>query len=406
MVKRRLITADSHAAVPPTLADELPPKLRAKVPHLEERRDGVYVIRPIPGIADMQGRADQGDMTTQSLAAGIKVDPDDEAMVAQILYGDVATEAHPCFTAEGRLAEMARDGVVAEVLIGSAQMGVLADSQVGTAWAEVTNDWAAETFGEHLDQFAVGINLPLSDVHACVKELERAAALGLGPALLPDVYPGRPFSDAFWEPLWEAAAGLQVPVVCHLSGGRTANQSSGREAFSAPSFGSRDLVSGLAHISVGLAETVGWFVMGGVLERHPNLQVVMTEGGAGWLGWLMGFLDFYHQQRWSSSDGIQRMLGFVDERPLISELPSHYVRRQVKCTFMHDPAAIAQREFTGTDCLIWGNDYPHIEGVFPYSQKAVDEQFADVPEDEILAIVHDNAAALYGLDQTRLAATG
>jgi predicted TIM-barrel fold metal-dependent hydrolase len=65
---------------------------------------------------------------------------------------------------------------------------------------------------------------------------------------------------------------------------------------------------------------------------------------------------------------------------------------------MWDPLAISTREVTGLDCLLWGNDYPHNEGSFPYSQEWVDKQFAGVPEHEIDAVVRGNAARLFGLD--------
>jgi predicted TIM-barrel fold metal-dependent hydrolase len=64
---------------------------------------------------------------------------------------------------------------------------------------------------------------------------------------------------------------------------------------------------------------------------------------------------------------------------------------------MEDPVAIRNRDLTGLDCLMWGNDYPHQEGVFPDSQKWIDKQFAGVPEAEIMQIVHDNAARTFGL---------
>jgi predicted TIM-barrel fold metal-dependent hydrolase len=405
--QRRLITADSHSVAPLTLANELPERLRSKVPHLEKRSDGMYLVRPWPAIPDEDGNVEQGDMMTKRLAAGVQVDPDDDAAIARLYYGDVTVEAVPNFTVEQRLAEMALDGVVGEVLMGSGTSGMLSDPEIGLAWAQLNNDWSADTYRDHLDQFAPGIDLPLYDATVAAKELERAAALGLRPGLLPDFVPNRPYSSAFWEPLWDAAAALHVPLVFHLSGARSAKpdkpQTSmgmtagdGRQVLS---FGSSDMVTGLATISVGVSETVGWLVMSGVLERHPDLQVVMTESGAGWLAWLMDFMDFYHQQRWSGPDGAMRLAGFIDKRPKIAELPSHYVRRQVKCTFMHDTAAIRQRDFTGLDCLMWGNDYPHIEGTFPYSQDAVEGQFAGVPEHEIMQIVHDNAANLYRLDQ-------
>ena len=77
--------------------------------------------------------------------------------------------------------------------------------------------------------------------------------------------------------------------------------------------------------------------------------------------------------------------------------PSYYLKRQAHATFMWDPLAIQTRNYTGTDCLLWGNDYPHPEGSFPYSEQWNDKQFAGVPEDEIDAMVHGNAAKIFGI---------
>jgi len=389
---RRLITTDSHVSVPLSLAEEMPPEYRFKVPHLEQRGDGVYLVRPLPGVRAADGSRDQGNHITQALAAGIKVDPDDEAMLARRSYGNVADEANPGFTVADRLAEMARDGVVGEVLIGAGGFGSLSDPEVDVIWASLMNDWLTDTYKDHFDKFAVGINLPLSDVAASVKELERAASLGMRPALLPDIVPGRPYVLPEWEPLWEAAAGLGLPIIFHLTGGRHANP--GTQLASAE-FQSADTSSGFAFISAGVAETVAWLTNTGVLDRYPDLNVVMTESHAGWLGWLIEFLDFYYHSRFSGPRGIMQMRGTETGKPRIPAPPSYYIKRQVKCTFMYDPVAVALRDVTGTDCLMWGNDYPHIEGIFPDSQALVDKQFAGVPEAEITAIVHDNAAKLY-----------
>jgi len=45
-----------------------------------------------------------------------------------------------------------------------------------------------------------------------------------------------------------------------------------------------------------------------------------------------------------------------------------------------------------------GNDYPHREGSFPFSQEWVDKQFADVPEDEADAMVRGNATRIFGIN--------
>jgi predicted TIM-barrel fold metal-dependent hydrolase len=396
--QRPLITTDSHVAVPLSIADELPARLRDRVPHLETRADGVYLVRPLPGLADDEGKVDEGDLMSQMLAAGVKVDADDELTLARVAYGNVAAEASPGFSVEHRLAEMARDGVVGEVLIGNGGFGPLGDPEVDVPWAQLNNDWLAQEYRDHLDTFAVGINLPLSSVDASVKELERAAALGMRPGLLPDIIPGRPYILPEWEPLWEAAAGLKIPLIFHLTGGRLGGPAQAMAQKASAPFQTKDPISSLVFVSGAVAETVSWLVNTGVLERHPDLQVVMTESSAGWLGWLMEFMDHYHFARYSDGKvGMAARLFAGDDRPSLSAPPSYYVRRQVKATFMWDPAAIKLRDITGVECLMWGNDYPHIEGVFPDSQAAVDKQFAGVPEDEILAMVHDNAAALYGL---------
>jgi predicted TIM-barrel fold metal-dependent hydrolase len=83
--------------------------------------------------------------------------------------------------------------------------------------------------------------------------------------------------------------------------------------------------------------------------------------------------------------------------PKLGALPSDYVRRQVHITFGADRAAILAREVTGVEPLLWASDYPHPEGTWPESQKAIERTFEGVPDAEIDAIVGLNARALYRL---------
>jgi predicted TIM-barrel fold metal-dependent hydrolase len=389
-----LITTDSHVEAPISLADELPERLRQRVQHLEERADGVYLVRPLPAIAGADGMTDTGNMMTQMLAAGIKIDPDDDGLLARIQYADVAAEADPGFTVEQRLKEMARDGIVGEVLISTGSIGVLSDAEVAVPWATLMNDCFADTYRGHFDKFAVGISLPLCDVDASVRELERASALGLGPGLLPSCYPGRSYAETQWEPLWEAAEGLGIPLIFHVgprSDGTGYNPLPGMSELPPGAH-----LTGFAFISSATTETIGALVNSGTLERHPGLTAVMTETSAGWLAWLMEFSDYYYKSRYNDGTvGIRALIG--GDAPPTAEPPSHYIKRQVRCTFMYDPIAVRLRDVTGTDCLMWGNDYPHIEGIFPFSKELNDQQFAGVPDDEIMAMVHDNAAATFGL---------
>ena len=51
-------------------------------------------------------------------------------------------------------------------------------------------------------------------------------------------------------------------------------------------------------------------------------------------------------------------------------------------------------ELQGT--LMWGSDYPHTEGVWPFSRKLVAQNFAGIDPADTRKIVHDNAVNLYG----------
>ena len=61
------------------------------------------------------------------------------------------------------------------------------------------------------------------------------------------------------------------------------------------------------------------------------------------------------------------------------------------------------RHRIGLDKLMWGTDYPHLEGTWPNTMKVLRETFADYPEDEIRVLLGGNAASVYGFDLEKLA---
>jgi hypothetical protein len=66
------------------------------------------------------------------------------------------------------------------------------------------------------------------------------------------------------------------------------------------------------------------------------------------------------------------------------------------------PRELAGRHEIGIERILWGSDYPHYEGTFPNSRKAIRHTFHDKPEPEVRAILGENAARLYGFDLTKL----
>ena len=72
------------------------------------------------------------------------------------------------------------------------------------------------------------------------------------------------------------------------------------------------------------AEAFGMWIIGGVLERFPDLKLVFVETGLGWVPWYLYIVDdLATRQRY--------------EFPAITELPSFYFHRNVHLTFIDDP---------------------------------------------------------------------
>ena len=64
---------------------------------------------------------------------------------------------------------------------------------------------------------------------------------------------------------------------------------------------------------------------------------------------------------------------------------------------MDDPVAVACREITGVETLLWSSDYPHPESTFPHSRGVVDNLFKDVSDADRAAIIGGNLAKLYNV---------
>jgi predicted TIM-barrel fold metal-dependent hydrolase len=373
-MERRMITTDCHIAPPYSIVEELPEAYREHFTRVDRRPEGAFLVQPNNALAAMFGRGPDTPIE------------DDPRTLARSAIGNVCPEAAPSFDAKEMLEDLERDGVYGAVLIGRLSAIETIPAEVDVAFCQLVNDWQAETWGPYLDRVAPGIYLPYRDVAASVKELERGAAMGLRPALLPDGIYDKPYHLPEWEPLWEAAAGLQIPLTLHVGGLRAAPRTD------------ITFYPGMADIGwynqcVGMGETLGWLTYSGVFERYPDLHVVMTEGYAGWLGFAMQFYDHHWQ------DSRFHDMGMLEQgRSTIEAPPSYYLKRQAHATFMWDPLAIRSRDVTGLECLLWGNDYPHYEGSFPYSAEWNEKQFAGVPEDEVDAIVRGNAAELFNID--------
>jgi len=109
-------------------------------------------------------------------------------------------------------------------------------------------------------------------------------------------------------------------------------------------------------------------IAGGVFDRFPDLRVIVSEGGATWGPFIADRLDEGYRQHATAV------------RPTLRRPPSEYLYTNVYASFQHDRTAVAAVTAMGWRNVLWGSDYPHIEGTFGHTQKTLHELFDDVDE--------------------------
>ena len=325
---------------------------------------------------------------------------------------------------ELRLRELDQDGVWAETIFGNMGPNCLGikDPQFAMACARAFNDYLAETFGPYSKRELGIAMVPIRDVPMAVAEIRRIKTLGLPGFALP-IAPHAPYFLEEFEPIWATAAELGLPISFHVGTGYDVFDPNRGASFLPVQLDSAKPISNNARNAIttmmagfGAREAshvVGTLIGAGVLHRYPNLRIVMVEAGAGWLAPYMEAMDF----AWTAKTGADReeagmpksvdaeggegaSLGSLfkrDDWPY-DLLPSDFARRQVRVTFMDEPAPVKFRAFTGVQCLMWGSDFPHPEGTWPRSQSVTQKLFEGVPQAEKDAMLGGNLIELYGID--------
>jgi predicted TIM-barrel fold metal-dependent hydrolase len=229
-------------------------------------------------------------------------------------------------------------------------------------------------------------------IDTVVDEVAHAYDHGLPAVELPGnlewVAPGLPkLNSPYYEPLWRALDERAMGAVFHGGTGRAKPRLTwepgdpGWEALRM-----MDLASG--HRG---ALTV--LLVAGVAERFPNIRFGYLESGTRWIPPVLADLDAY-------ATSLRKAGWYQWER-----LPSEQWRDFWFAGGALDLPSVEERYEIGVRNLVWGSDYPHVEGTYPHTGDHLARLFADVPDDETEAITATNAARLFGFDLGRLAHT-
>jgi predicted TIM-barrel fold metal-dependent hydrolase len=258
-----------------------------------------------------------------------------------------------------RLKDLDQEGVWAQLAFPS--MGFwtveITDAELAREVVRAWNDWAYEDILQRNDRIFTPAIVPLVDVTDAVDELERAVEMGFQTVFLPcGTRAGEEWGLEKWEPLWAAAERNGTVLSFHIGTG-----------------GENVVYRGPGGAVVNYMETtypgmrvVSHMVAGGALDRHPDLKILIAEGGAAWVPAIGDRMDEAYRQH-----GM-----FV--RPKLSRLPSEIVRHQVYASFQHDISGVQIIEGTNYRNVCWGDDYPHLEGTYGHTQETLRTLFDGV----------------------------
>ena len=337
------------------------------------RMDKRYAQR-LPGVSvDAQGRKYQ------------KTEGFRPVRIRNIVFGgEDAARNRAGHTPEQRLADLARDGVDAEVLFPNKGLTIWAtpDAEFSQAMCRVWNDWAWEVFGPYNDRLAPMGCVAAADTAGAIAEIERVASLGFRGLALPCKPIWGPASHEHanynlpeFDRLWACIQEVNLPITFHVSTGRDPRTSRGNGGA---------VVNYAVHSLAPTMEPIANLCASGVLERFPGLRFGSVEAGIGWVPWAI----------WAMDEAYRKHHMFV--RPKLAKMPSDYFRAHGFATFQEDkPGLDLAREHNLIDNFMWANDYPHHEGTWPHSAAAIERTMGQLTDAERAKVLGLNAARVF-----------
>ena len=262
-----------------------------------------------------------------------------------------------------RIKDLDEQGIWAEVVFASTGlwMTVIEDRELARESARVYNDWAHADLIKRSERYLPAAMLSSVSIDDAVEEATRAAKLGFKAICLPTTLPkSLEYNMPEWDKLWAVAEEARMVVCFHVGTG---------SAELVVTRGAGGALINYWETTVPTQRCVVHMVSSGALDRFRKLKVLTAEAGCAWVPALADRLDeaFRQHERWV--------------RPPLERPPGQAIFEQVYSSFQHDVSAIPTLQYFGYKNVLWGSDYPHLEGTFPRTQEVLHHLFEGVPAD-------------------------
>jgi predicted TIM-barrel fold metal-dependent hydrolase len=366
-----IFSVDDHVLEPPNLwYDRLPAKDREAGPRLvadNEREFWVYEDVKVDSVG---------------LAAQAGRNPEEWIERRPVPYAEMRES---CYDPVARVQDMDLDGVLASMVFPSfprfcGQTFLEAkDKALALKCVRVWNDWILDEWCASAPGRLVPIVIvPLWDAGLATAEVRRTAAKGARAVIFSENIArlGQPSihdKDGYWDGFFATCADLHLPVCLHIG------SSSGliQTAADAPEM-----------ITVGIVPlraqtTLFDLMLSALFVKHPTLKVVLSEGGIGWIPYVLEHID----QVWASRGG------WVHSP--MKEPPSSYFKDHVWGCFIDDKFGAQNIQHVGIDNVMIEVDYPHGDSTFPKSADTARKALEHLSAADQYKVLRGNAETLF-----------
>ncbi|ETX00623.1 MAG: hypothetical protein ETSY1_10520 [Candidatus Entotheonella factor] len=344
-----------------------------------------YVIEAEDGLRWVSKKGSQFGLVNGMGSAGRPYIPGQiqrsDRMAAEGIYEDGKKGIRRMTDPALRIKDQDRDGIQAEVLYGVLGAGIrLQDPEAAVEVCRIYNQWLQD-FTKHDPDRLIGLaSLPAGDVNAAKEEVLRAGKLGLKGLEFATTHEMTPLWDPYWEPLWQAIDEVSLPIHFHTTGNKRPPMDE-----NLPQRAKRAAAAtGITNFQLFTSNFLCGMIFAGVLERYRNVRVVLGESGIGWIPYVLDRMDYEWEDQFKSD---------LD----LTMKPSEYWYRQCKATFQYDEIGVLLLDKLGAECIMWGNDFPHPDGVWPDSLEYIERQFGHLDPEVKHKIICQNAMDFYGL---------
>jgi predicted TIM-barrel fold metal-dependent hydrolase len=366
-----IISVDDHVVEPPHVwVDRFPTRFLDAAPHIEDRpgHTQAWVWEgkdfPLSLMGSPRTRVFRTDGTGEDFRARH--------------YDDMVPA---CYDVQERVKAMDIDGVQAQLLFptfprfAGTQFLNPKDPEISLLVVQAYNEWMVEEWcAAQPDRFIPMIIVPLWDPRLAAEEILRMAGKGAKSITFPEnpAPLGLPsYWTEHWDPVFAAADETGLPLSMHIgtSGGLVQPSPQSSEAV------------GISLCGVNSMSACADLIFSGLLHRHPGVKIALSEGGSGWVPYLMERMDYTWER---TRLDVER-----------SERPSVLFAQHFWTCFISDFRAVEMRYRIGLDKLMYETDYPHNDSNWPHGRKVLEEHLGDVPDEEARLIAGLNARALY-----------